>query len=160
MKAEKPVNTYFESDFNVFTEMAQEYLRLALSNNKKSSSHEEEGNEDSKKYIKLMRENETMKKKYNELSKKFEDLIKENEERKKEHTHKITKVRLDTTKDNSPKGDGANSARLTREINELRLQFIETKEAHESAIRALKENEIELNSLKDQIKAINESHDK
>jgi cell division protein FtsB len=139
MNGEKLVSQYVESDFNVITELAQEYLRLASIKQKheKNIPPEDTINHHSEEYKKQY---EGLKKKYDELAKRFNELSSKSS---------INSAKIDISE--------VGTKRLKDEIEKLRVDLEQKKKLYEECVRTIKEKEIEISLLTEEIDTIKAS---
>jgi len=144
LNANKSLAQYVESDYNVITELAQEYLRLSSIKQKKNNPCEENktipsGNH-SEEYKKVVEQHEKLKKKYEEIVKRFNELSSKSS---------INAVKIDISE--------AGTKKLRDEIEKLKADLEKEEKLHEECVRTIKEKEIEISSLIDKINTIKAS---
>eukprot|EP00826_Nyctotherus_ovalis_P041797 TRINITY_DN4253_c0_g1_i1.p1 TRINITY_DN4253_c0_g1~~TRINITY_DN4253_c0_g1_i1.p1 ORF type:complete len:210 (-),score=44.20 TRINITY_DN4253_c0_g1_i1:270-899(-) len=164
--ADKPVAQFFDSDFNVITEMAQEYLRLSLMKSKENKVVTNENKNNSKelseKYKGIIAENEALKRKCKELADKVEALSKENASLVS--IQSAIQKELSTSKAKAVSASGAEEqkvledlerkeekSKLERRIEELGAQLLTEKAAHDETSRTLKQTEVDLHSFQEMV---------
>lgn len=157
--ADKPVAQFFDSDFNVITEMAQEYLRLSLIKSKENkvvtSENKSSSKEFSEKYKGIAAENEALKKKCKELADKVEALSKENVNLVSAQSAMQKELSASQAKTVSTWGAEEQKiledllrkeekSKLEKRIEELGGQLLAEKAAHDETSRTLKQAEVDL----------------
>jgi len=165
--ADKPVSQFFDSDFNVITDIAQEYLRLILSQSKENKVSENKVIQNNKnsvqefnaKYKEVQIENDTLKKQYKELSDKLEVLNKENERLVLERTRIGVKTNVKELGKEEQKvledlERREEISKREKRIEELSKQLLTEKETHEETKRTLQQYEIDLNSFKEIVESL------
>eukprot|EP00826_Nyctotherus_ovalis_P006174 TRINITY_DN11437_c0_g1_i18.p1 TRINITY_DN11437_c0_g1~~TRINITY_DN11437_c0_g1_i18.p1 ORF type:complete len:220 (+),score=67.01 TRINITY_DN11437_c0_g1_i18:304-963(+) len=140
--ADKPVNHYFESDLNVITEMAEQYLHLASAKKRGKNAVLEDAKSDLEQNSKVIKQHEELKKKYEDLVKRFNNLS---------STHSINAAKMEIS--------DVGITKLKEEMERLKTQLDKEKELRAESLRAIKEKEIEISSFVDEINAIKASRE-
>lgn len=140
--ADKPVNHYFESDFNVITEMAEQYLHLASVKKRGKNTAPEDAKSDSEQHSKVAKQYEELKKKHEDLIKRFNALS---------STHSINSAKMEIS--------DVGIAKLKEEVEKLSSQLDKEKELRAESLRTIREKEIEISSFVDEINAIKASRE-
>jgi len=146
LNANKFLDQYVESDYNVITELAQEYLRLSSIKQKQKKNNLCEDNKTipsgnhSEDYKKVVKQHEELKKKYEEIVTRFNELNLKSS---------INAAKIDISETGTKK--------LKDEIEKLKVDLEKEKNLHEEHVRTIKEKEIEISSLVDKINTIKAS---